>query len=348
MKIDGRRADGFCRAPGREIRAILCYGPNEGLLRERAEAAARAVVPDARDPFRLSALSPGAIKDDPARLADELGALAFGGGRRVVHLGGAGDGLTGAIKSALEVASDALLIIEAGELGPRSSLRKLFEGADNTLAAVPCYDETGQSAAVVIEAHIRASGGTIDDEATALLVERISGDRAQIRGELDKLMLYVGGGGAGRIVIDKAAVQAAIGDGGELSLDNVCDAIALGDLTALDRAIMRAERQGLSAITMLRAVARHLMRLHLTVGRVAAGQAVDSVMASLRPPVFFTAQPAFRRQLAQWSLTRLAEALQIVLDAEADCKSTGMPADAVAARALLRLAGAARSGHAGN
>ena len=343
MKIDGRKADGFCRAPGKEIRAILCYGPNEGLVRERAEAAARAVVPDARDPFRLCTLSPARIKDDPARLADEIGALAFGGGRRVVQIGGAGDGLSAAIQSALSIVGDALLIVEAGELSPRSSLRKLFEAADKAVAAVPCYDDTSQNATTLIETHLGALGGAIDDDAAAWLVERLSGDRAQIRGELDKLMLYVGASGGGRVVIDKPSAQAVVGDGGELSLDAVCDAVALGDLAALDRAITRAETQGMNAITMLHAVARHLMRLHGAGGRVAAGQSVDAVMASLRPPVFFAAQAAFRRQIAQWSPARLAEALQLVLDAEADCKSTGMPADAIAARALLRLAGAARS-----
>ncbi len=346
MKIDGRRADGFCRAPDRGIRAILCYGPNEGLVRERADAAAHAVVPDPRDPFRLASLGTTAIKDDPARLADELGALAFGGGQRVVRVSGATDGLSSAIGSALSLPSEALLIVEASELGPRSSLRKLFEAADKTIAAVACYDESVASAGAVIEAHLATLGGTIDDDAAALLIERTSGDRAQLRGELDKLALYVGNASKGPIAIDMNAVEAAIGDGGALSLDLVSDAIALGDLAALDRAVTRAEREGVNAVSMLRAVTRHLLRLHLAAGRVAAGQSVDAVMMSLRPPVFFAAQPAFRRQLAQWSTGRIAEALQLLLDAEADCKSTGVPVEAVAARALLRIAGAARSGRA--
>ncbi len=308
--------------------------------------AARAVVPDAHDPFRLSSLSPTVVKDDPARLADELGALAFCGGRRVVHLSGAADGISGAIQSALGVASDALLIVEAGELGPRSSLRKLFEGGDQTGLAVPCYDDSAESAEAMIQTHLGRLGGAMADDAAALLIERTSGDRAQLRGELDKLTLYVGGGGAERFKIERSDVEAAIGDGGALSLDQVCDAIALGDLAALDRAVVRAAREGLHAISLLRSVTRHLMRLHLAAARVAGGQSVDAAMASLRPPIFFAVQPAFRRQLAQWSPGRLAEALQLLLDAEADCKSTGVPAEAVCARTLLRIAGAARSGRA--
>ena len=221
---------------------------------------------------------------------------------------------------------------------------KLFETNDQTIAAVSCYDDSTASAEAMIETHLGALGGTIADDAIALLIERTSGDRAQLRGELDKLALYVGGDG--RFVIDKSAVAAVIGDGGALSLDQICDAIALGYLAALDRAVTRAEREGLSAIPILRAVTRHLMRLHLAAGRVAAGQSIEAAMASMRPPIFFAAQPAFRRQLSQWSTGRLAEALQLVLDAEDDCKSTGVPAEAVCARALLRIAGAARSGRA--
>ncbi|MGD9537823.1 MAG: DNA polymerase III subunit delta [Alphaproteobacteria bacterium] len=346
MKIDQRSADRFCRAPGDEIRAILLYGPNEGLVRERAEQAARAVVPDANDPFRLASLSMATLRDDPARLADELGALSFGGGRRVVRVNAAGDALTGAIESALALPGDALLLVEAGELGPRSSLRLFFERADKSVAAVPCYEESVASAESVIAAQLREAGFAIDDDAAARLIERTSGDRAQLRGELGKLVLYLGKAEGRRAAVTRADVDAVIGDGGTLSLDEVCDAVALGDLAALDVAVTRAERQGMAAVPMLRAVARHLMRLHYAAGRVAAGQPADAVMKSLRPPIFFAAQPAFRRQLNQWSPARLAEALQLIADAEADCKSTGTPSSAVCARALLRVAGAARAGRA--
>ena len=46
-------------------------------------------------------------------------------------------------------ALDAFVILEAGDLGPRDKLRKLFEAADGG-AAIPCYQDEGQGLETVI------------------------------------------------------------------------------------------------------------------------------------------------------------------------------------------------------
>jgi len=38
MKLAAGRVEGFLRRPDPEIRAVLLYGPDAGLVRERAEA----------------------------------------------------------------------------------------------------------------------------------------------------------------------------------------------------------------------------------------------------------------------------------------------------------------------
>jgi len=71
MKLPPSRIAGFLQRPDPAIRAILLYGPDEGLVRERAEAAARSVCPDLKDPFRVADLAAAVLAADPARLADE-------------------------------------------------------------------------------------------------------------------------------------------------------------------------------------------------------------------------------------------------------------------------------------
>jgi DNA polymerase-3 subunit delta len=344
VKVDARRADGLCSAPPAALRAILLYGPNEGLVRERAERAARAVVPDPRDPFRLSEPAPAEFRDEPARLADELAALALGGGRRVVRLRGGGDGLTSAIEAALGRPGEALLIVEAGELGARSSLRKMFEGAEAT-AAIACYEDGAEVAETVALQRLAEAGLRPADEAVlARLIECAGGDRLQLIGALDKLILYVGDAAGGQV--GRGDVDAVVGDGAELSLDELCQAVGLGELGRLDRALARAERERLAPVALVRTVARHLARLHAVAAQVAGGRAVEAAMMAQRPPVFYPLQASFRRQLALWGLPRLGEALVLLADAEAECKTSGLPGEAIAARALLRLAGAARGARA--
>jgi DNA polymerase-3 subunit delta len=64
-------------------------------------------------------------------------------------------------------------------------------------------------------------------------------------------------------------------------------------------------------------------------------------MALLKPPVIFKAAERFKRQLSRWPADRLGKALDVLLEAETECKSTGMPAPEIASRALMSLARAA-------
>ena len=54
----------------------------------------------------------------------------------------------------------------------------------------------------------------------------------------------------------------------------------------------------------------------------------------------------FERHLRAWPTRRLGDALQAILKAEMDCKSTGLPDEAIARRVCLALASSARSAKA--
>ena len=177
MKIAAGRVEGFVKAPDGNARAILVYGPDSGLVRERVDRLVKAVVDDPKDPFRIAELTPARLKDDPARLADEAAAIALTGGRRVVIVRDAGDSVATAIASFLaDPKGDALVVLEGGELGPRSSLRKLFEGADNA-AALACYADEGGNLAAVIQEELKAAGLTAEPDALGFLADHLGGDR---------------------------------------------------------------------------------------------------------------------------------------------------------------------------
>ena len=336
MKISASRADGFVRTPDAAMRAILVYGPDGGLARERADRLAVHVAGDLKDPFRVAELTPASLKEDPARLADEAAALALTGGRRVVLLRDAGDGVTPVLERFLsQPVGDALVVVEAGELNSRSSLRKLFEGADNA-AAIACYADDAASLAGLIREELSAAGLTADQDATAYLVAHLGGDRRLTRAELTKLILFMGEEG-GRVGLTDAS--ACVGDGAALSLDDLALAVADGDQNAVQRLLDRLT--GAQPITVLRAVARHFQRLHLTAGLVSRGKSIDQAVGALKPPVIFKVADRFKRQVGHWPADRLGRALDMLIDAEITCKTTGMPAQAVAARALMQIARAA-------
>src|SRR5690606_24588962 len=109
-----------------QFAAVLVYGPNEGLVRERARQLGRQIVADLNDPFNVARLTSSLIIQDPARLADEAAAISMLGGRRLVLVEGADDAVTAALKAVLEdPKGDALILLQAADLPARSSLRAL-------------------------------------------------------------------------------------------------------------------------------------------------------------------------------------------------------------------------------
>ena len=338
MKLDARSIAGFLKKPDTAARAILVYGADAGLVRERVEMLMRTVVEDLSDPFRVADLSGDTVAYDPARLADEAAAMAMTGGRRVVRVRDAGNDTVVAFQNFIEhPMGDALVIAESGELDGRSALRKLFEKAENA-AALPCYRDELKDLPGIIRETLGRSQVKIDDDALAWLAARLGADRALTRGEIDKLALYVG---SGRIATLEDA-QALVGDSADVGLDDLARACAGGDVPALERARARLDGEGVVAIAQLRAVQRHFTRLHVCAGLIAAGSDEKSAMMRLRPPVFWKEETAFRAQLKRWPIARLGTALTRLLDAELRCKSSGQPAELIAAQCLLQLAQSSR------
>ncbi len=343
MKLKAGQIDAFIRAPDPAVRAVLLFGPDQGLARERADSLCRQVAEDANDPFRVSMLSLADLKDGPQSLLDEAAALSLTGGRRVVRVQGVSDRQAGPFEAFFaDPLGEALIIVEAGDLGARSRLRRAFEGAPIG-AALPCYRDEGKDLQAVVRSILAQARLEIDGEAMVFLVESLGGDRQQTRGEIDKLVTYMG---SDRRAVTLGDVVACVGDGGTMSLEDVAFAAAAGDQPALDRALARALADGISPIAVLRALARHLTRLHLAAGLMDGGMADSQVAGAMRPPVFYKRRDAFRAQARRWMRPRLGDAIAHLIESEIACKTTGMPAEALCGRALMRVAWMARAGAA--
>jgi DNA polymerase-3 subunit delta len=344
VKLAAGRVEVFLRRPDPEILAVLLYGPDAGLARERAETVARTICPDLRDPFRVAEIAAATLAADPARLADEAAQISLMGGRRVIRVRDAGDALAPLFARFLADSvsaggglGDTLVVAEAGDLPGRSALRRAFDASPRG-AAIGCYPDSARDLAVVIRDAFAAHRIGVSRDALNFLVEHLGGDRLLTRAELEKLTLYAGDGG--HVGLDEA--RAVVADSAALSLDDAVLAAAEGDAAALDRALARVFQEGESPVSVIRALLRHLQRLHLIAARIAGGGSIDDAMRAARPPIFFKQQDSYRRQLARWSEARLRRALDRIAEAEFRMKLTGLPAETICREAMFTLAREAR------
>lgn len=326
--------------PPKHLVAALIYGPDQGLVRERAETMIRSVVPDLKDPFLIADLDDAVLASDPARLFDEAAAIAMLGGRRVVRVRGAGNSLAKLFERFLdEPTGDSLVVVEGGDLAKGAGLRRVFEEAQNA-AAIACYSDSARDLPDVIRDALKSVGLSISPEALADATSRLGSDRGVTRRELEKLSLYA----HGQKQVTVEDVRAVLGDEAEVRAEEALDSAGQGDLERLDLALERLWLAATSPIAIVRMAMSHFQRLALARAEIEKGESAEGAMRKLRPPVHFMRTASFKMQINAWDSRRLGEALDLLLETEALCKTTGIPAETVTARSLFNIAAMARVG----
>jgi DNA polymerase-3 subunit delta len=331
MKIDAARIDGFLKNPG-NTSIILIYGPDSGLVSERALTLVKSVLGGADDPFRYAEIH------DSTRLMEEATAASLTGGRRVIRLRDAGENAAKPAETLLKNPPDALLILEAGDLTPKSKLRALAEKHPQA-AAIACYTVDAAKLPRIIADRLRAQNISIEPEAASWVANNITGEEGAIRQAVELLLLYAGATRS----LTLPDVLAALPDGGETSIQDAIDATLTGNPPAADRAISLAYDEGISPVAILRMLLGELMRLRLAAAAIGPNTSIQDAVSSLRPPIFFRRIPTFTRALSLWPQTALTEAIRAALAAEAACKSTHTPDQAYCRHLLLSLASKARN-----
>ncbi|MHA1539575.1 MAG: DNA polymerase III subunit delta [Alphaproteobacteria bacterium] len=338
MKIKPSNIDRFIKKPDPAIKIFLFYGPNIGLVSERAKALASVLVPDVSDPFAVSFLGIDKVKDDPSLLFTEFSSLSLTAPTRLIWVKSAGDALTKTVQTLLDDGvSDApnFILLEGGPLPAKSSLRKLTEASGNA-AALACYADEGFSLKNVVVETLREGGVSLSPDALQYLLANMTPDRLVVKAELEKILLYA----KGETSLNLQDVEACIASEGSSTLDEVLFAVSGGNLTQFDQKITRLFREGIAPVALVRTALSHFQRFHRAVGAVSAGTPVSQAALQARPPVFFKYKDAFAMQIQRLSPAFVENCLERLLRLEYECKIHGEKGNALCYQALLGICAA--------
>jgi DNA polymerase-3 subunit delta len=111
----------FMKAPPPACRAVLVYGPDAGLVTERASALAKLFAGRGEGPSEIVRLDDRDLGEDPARLEVELKTASMFAARSVVRVTAGPKLDVPALKALLATEFDNSLIVEAGNLRPDSA-----------------------------------------------------------------------------------------------------------------------------------------------------------------------------------------------------------------------------------
>jgi DNA polymerase-3 subunit delta len=322
--------------PARPV--VLVFGPDAGLVRERARALIDASVDDVNDPFSLARIDGDDLAGEPSRLVEEANTIPLFGGRRAVWVRAGSRNFTPAVEALLAAASpDCRVVIEAGDLRKNAPLRALCERAKNA-AALPCYADAERDLARLVDDELREAGLAIAPEARAALLPLLGGDRLASRSEIRKLVLFARG--KERVELDD--VMAVVADASTLALNAVLDAAFAGRTGDVEFQFAKARSAGTAPGTIISAALRHVALLHRARLDVEAGSSTGEAMMGARPPVHFKRQPLVEAALKAWTAPRLERAMGQLAEASLEARRQSDLAETIAQRTLLSLAVNAR------
>ncbi len=331
-------ADGYVSRPDPSRPVVLVYGPDAGLVHERAQALVNAFVDDPSDAFALIRIDGEDLSANPFRLVEEANTIPMFGGRRAIWVRAGGRNIAPAVEAVIaSPGADCRLVIEAGDLRKNAPLRSLCESAKNA-AAIGCYTDGERDIERLIDEELNKAGLSIAPEARSALAPFLGGDRQASRNELQKLALYVHG--RDRVQLDD--VVAVVADASAVALDNVVDAAFSGKPSEVETHFGKARGEGIHPGVIVSAALRHVASLHRMRIGVEDGQSPAGVVEGARPPIHFRRKSAVETALRAWSTARLLEAMSSLSDALLETRLKPHLADAVAQRAMLSLATAAR------
>ena len=333
-EIKAHEFDQFLKRRARDYRIFLIYGPDRGLVSERASAIAALSGVDTKDAFSFMRLDASDLVSDPGRLFDEANSTGLFGGEKLIWIKGVGTekSVTDAIAAlAASPPADAWILLEAADLKKGVGLRKAVEGASGAIA-IPCYADDAKSLNALIDEELASFQIRIDSAAREALIECLGGDRIASRSEIRKLALYA----ANETVIELQHVVAIIGDASAISADDAVDAVLQGDRAGFLHAAQKVVASKTPIFLVLQGCLRtfqllDVMRSDMDERRMSAADALNAHGRHLH----FRRKPIVENALKVWNARAIAIELNRLQGAILQIRQRSALEDTIALQTLL-------------
>lgn len=306
-------------AGGAGCRLFLLYGPDESGSRALADRLGKALGANAE---RID-LAGASLKSDPARLADEVGAISLFGDKRYIRIEPAGDEIIDAVTALQEMTVEGNpVVVVAGALRKDSKLVKLVT-AEPAMRGCASYVPEGVEADRLAGSLAREAGLAVNPDIARRLAAACNGDRAILASEIEKLALYVDASPdhpreVGHDALDALGAAVQEGDMGRL-----VDAVLDGRLDAIESALAQLAADGVEGIPLLRAMLRRLLQIGQYRAEVSGTASVADVMASAGKALFWKDKESISRQVSRWRPEAIETALARLIAVERGIKASG-------------------------
>lgn len=332
MKIQSSKVDSFVQTidKEKEIKGVVIYGPDSGLVAVRFKEIAGKISPDLKDPFNVVFISEERLKNNPTAIFDEFLAMSMLGGRRLIIIKNAGNTLTKTLKDIFkeDPKTENFILITAGNLDTKSSLRKFAETSKH-IASIPCYKDDKNKISQIVNQKLREYGFIYNNDVVNALVSNFGGNRLIILNEIEKLALYKDNDK--KLTVDD--LNDCIKDVSESNVDELINGFANLDKNLIYKLLQKISSEGINFILIIRSLLNYYLKLQLIKYQIENGTDFNEITRTHR--IFWKQIPLLKRHLSIWSSKMIDHFLEKLIELEIKCKTSGSHPNVLLERFLI-------------
>ncbi len=318
---------------------VLVYGPNSGLVSERAKTIIKNLNEDSNNAFSVRTLDNDTLSNNEGLLIDELQTVGLFSEKKIIKLRlHSNKSILNQIKIALDIInSDTNLIIEAGNLPKSNALRTLIEKSKKS-AALPCYNEDERSLRNIIRYEFKQQGITIDHDALDSLVSSLSEDRQICKNEISKLILY----SHNTKKLHLNDIEMLINDTASSITEQVIDNTLIGNGKKALIQFSRGLSTGTPAYQTAYSFQQHFLLLYKFCLLKERNFSLNSIVDNYKPPIHFKRKNIINQQIQIWNSTYIQKAQNQTLETIKQSRLKSGIDEQLMAELILKLATVAK------
>ena len=212
--------------------------------------------------------------------------------------------------------SDIKIIFKSGILEKRSKLRSYFEKNSN-LVTIPFYEDDVRSLTSVIIAFINKHKIKLSRESINLLVNRASGDRENLKIELDKILNYSHSNNK----IEFEQVQKLTNLSENYDVSELADACLSRNRKNVSKILNENNYSDDDCILILRTLLAKSKRLLIIIKKFNETENLDNVISNIKPPIFWKEKENVKKQAITWKIDELKRRIYKINEIEFLVKS---------------------------
>ena len=210
---------------------------------------------------------------------------------------------------------DILIFFEADQLEKKSKIRNLFE-KDKNLVCIACYQDNNFDLTKIINDEIKQTKIKLSTESINLLIERASGDRNNLRNEVNKLKSFA----LDKQMVSYDQVKELTNMVGNYQNDYIINICLNGDKKKLNKILRENNFSFEDFLILLKIFSKKIHRLLKIKIFNRLEKNLDQIFNQIRPPIFWKEKEDVKKQVRLWNEKKLNLIIKKINEIELNCK----------------------------